>query len=59
LQTGGNFGNGTSNNTFSYVDAAGNTYNRRVNVAYNNIALDEESGSLAGDKTLFRQLSST
>ncbi|ESK96977.1 peptide-n4-(n-acetyl-beta-glucosaminyl)asparagine amidase a [Moniliophthora roreri MCA 2997] len=50
LQTGGNFGNGTSNNTFSYIDAAGNTYNRRVNAAYNNITLDQESGSLAGEK---------
>ncbi|KAL0581740.1 hypothetical protein V5O48_000322 [Marasmius crinis-equi] len=48
LATGGNFGNGTNNNTFSYVDSAGNTYNRRVNAAFNNITLDEESGSLAG-----------
>ncbi|KAL0071407.1 hypothetical protein AAF712_001264 [Marasmius tenuissimus] len=49
LATGGNFGNGTSNNTFSYADTAGNTYNRRVNAAFNNITLDEESGSLAGE----------
>ncbi|KAJ7285831.1 peptide N-acetyl-beta-D-glucosaminyl asparaginase amidase A-domain-containing protein [Mycena rebaudengoi] len=46
----GNTGNGTSNNTFSYVDTAGNTYNRRVNAAFNNITLDEESGSLSGRK---------
>ncbi|KAK7054898.1 hypothetical protein VNI00_003361 [Paramarasmius palmivorus] len=45
--TGGNFGNGTNNNTFSYSDAAGNTYNRRVNAAFNNITLDVEGGSLA------------
>jgi len=43
----GNTGNGTSNNTFSYVDLAGNTYTRRVNAALNNITLDEEGGSLA------------
>ncbi|KAF9264680.1 hypothetical protein L218DRAFT_1024885 [Marasmius fiardii PR-910] len=47
LATGGNFGNGTNNNTFSYVDSAGNTYSRRVNAAFNNITLNQESGSLA------------
>ncbi|THU91154.1 hypothetical protein K435DRAFT_841150 [Dendrothele bispora CBS 962.96] len=47
LASGGNFGNGTNNNTFSYVDSAGNTYKRVVNAAFNNITLDEESGSLA------------
>ncbi|KAF8172815.1 peptide N-acetyl-beta-D-glucosaminyl asparaginase amidase A-domain-containing protein [Mycena galopus ATCC 62051] len=43
----GNMGNGTSNNTFSYTDPAGNTFNRRVDAAFNNITLDEESGSLS------------
>ncbi|KAJ7918128.1 peptide N-acetyl-beta-D-glucosaminyl asparaginase amidase A-domain-containing protein [Mycena leptocephala] len=49
----GNFGNGTSNNThvfipaFSYIDGAGNTFNRRVDAAFNNITLDEQSGSLS------------
>ncbi|KAK7014861.1 peptide-N4-(N-acetyl-beta-glucosaminyl)asparagine amidase A [Favolaschia claudopus] len=43
----GNTGNGTSNNTFSYIDQAGNTFNRRVNAAFNNITLDEVSGSLS------------
>ncbi|KAJ7155962.1 peptide N-acetyl-beta-D-glucosaminyl asparaginase amidase A-domain-containing protein [Mycena crocata] len=43
----GNTGNGTSNNTFSYVDTAGNTFNRRVDAAFNNITFDEQSGSLS------------
>ncbi|KAJ7449814.1 peptide N-acetyl-beta-D-glucosaminyl asparaginase amidase A-domain-containing protein [Mycena latifolia] len=43
----GNTGNGTSNNTFSYVDLAGNTFNRRVDAAFNNITLDVQSGSLS------------
>jgi len=48
----GNTGNGTSNNTFSYIDLAGNTFNRRVDAAFNNITLDEQSGSLSqGPKT--------
>ncbi|KAL0581739.1 hypothetical protein V5O48_000321 [Marasmius crinis-equi] len=37
----------TSNNTFSYVDTEGNTFNRRVNAANNVITLDQQSGSLA------------
>jgi hypothetical protein len=48
LQAGGNTGNGTSENDFSYLDLEGNTYHRRVNAAYNAITLDEESGTLAG-----------
>ncbi|KAK7467152.1 hypothetical protein VKT23_004211 [Stygiomarasmius scandens] len=44
---GTNFGNGTNNNTFEYLDSAGNTYRRLVNAAFNNITLDEESGNLA------------
>ncbi|KAI5900391.1 uncharacterized protein SCHCODRAFT_02607781, partial [Schizophyllum commune H4-8] len=44
----GNYGNASTNNTFSYSDVAGNTYTRRVNVASNQIIFDEEGGSLAG-----------
>lgn len=47
ITTSVHFGNGTNNNTFTYVDSAGNTYNRRVDAAYNNITLDQKSGSLA------------
>ncbi|KAJ7273717.1 peptide N-acetyl-beta-D-glucosaminyl asparaginase amidase A-domain-containing protein [Mycena haematopus] len=47
IASSGNFGNGTSNNTFSYVDQAGNTFNRRVDAAFNVITLDEVSGSLS------------
>ena len=43
----GNFGNGTSNNTFTYVDTAGNTYDREVNAAFDNITSDHQGGSLA------------
>jgi len=49
----GNTGNGTSNNTFSYVDLAGNTYNRQVDAAFNNITLDVVSGSLSGTQKPF------
>jgi hypothetical protein len=47
ISSGGNTGNGTSNNTFSYVDLAGNTYDRKVSVALNNITSDHQSGTLA------------
>ncbi|THH31145.1 hypothetical protein EUX98_g3054 [Antrodiella citrinella] len=43
----GNFGNGTSTNTFSYVDTAGNTYARQVSAVDDNITADKQSGSLA------------
>ncbi|KAJ3987341.1 peptide N-acetyl-beta-D-glucosaminyl asparaginase amidase A-domain-containing protein [Lentinula detonsa] len=43
----GNTGNGTSNNTCSYVDTAGNTFSRTVRAALNNITFDAISGSLA------------
>ncbi|KAI0082802.1 hypothetical protein K474DRAFT_29725 [Panus rudis PR-1116 ss-1] len=43
----GNSGNGTSNNTFSYVDLAGNTYDREVNSINTNIVFDHQGGSLA------------
>ncbi|KAL6305342.1 peptide N-acetyl-beta-D-glucosaminyl asparaginase amidase A-domain-containing protein [Sparassis latifolia] len=42
----GNYGNGTSNNTFSYLDTRGNTYDREVNAAYDNITYDHQGGSL-------------
>ncbi|KAF5365715.1 hypothetical protein D9758_003342 [Tetrapyrgos nigripes] len=44
-----NFGNGTNNNSFSYIDSAGNTYKRIVNAAFNNITFDEVSGTLANE----------
>ncbi|KAF7355809.1 Peptide-N4-(N-acetyl-beta-glucosaminyl)asparagine amidase A [Mycena venus] len=40
-------GNGTNNNTFSYINGAGNTFNRRVDATFNNITWDEQSGSLS------------
>jgi hypothetical protein len=43
----GNFGTGTSNNTFTYTDTAQNTYDREVNAVMNNIVFDYEGGSLA------------
>ncbi|KAH0583869.1 hypothetical protein H2248_009465 [Termitomyces sp. 'cryptogamus'] len=47
ISPSGNTGNGTNNNTFAYSDSAGNTYQRKVNAALNNITLDEQSGTLA------------
>ena len=47
IATTGNAGNGTSNNTFTYIDTEGNTYYRDVDAAYNMIIYDEQSGSLA------------
>ncbi|KAG5642949.1 hypothetical protein DXG03_001830, partial [Asterophora parasitica] len=46
IKAGGNFGNGTNNNTFAYADLAGNTYIRKVNAALNVITLNVESGTL-------------
>ncbi|KAJ7172470.1 peptide N-acetyl-beta-D-glucosaminyl asparaginase amidase A-domain-containing protein [Mycena filopes] len=43
----GNTGNGTNNNTFSYVDTENNSFFRQVNAAFNNITLDKQSGSLS------------
>ncbi|KAJ3981920.1 hypothetical protein F5890DRAFT_1556356 [Lentinula detonsa] len=52
----GNTGNGTSNNTFSYVDTVGNTFSRTVRAALNNITFDAISGSLANtQETLVSQ----
>ncbi|KAI0054076.1 hypothetical protein FA95DRAFT_1579129 [Auriscalpium vulgare] len=39
--------NGTSNNTFSYFDTAGNTYTRTVNASLNVITFDHQGGNLA------------
>ncbi|KAJ3558288.1 hypothetical protein NP233_g11538 [Leucocoprinus birnbaumii] len=47
LMTGGNTGNGTSSNVFSYKDDAGNTYSRQVDAQFNVITLDRQSGNLA------------
>ncbi|KAF8844962.1 hypothetical protein BDN67DRAFT_1050060 [Paxillus ammoniavirescens] len=47
ISAAGNTGNGTSNNTFSYIDTKGNTYYRDVDAAYNVITQDQQSGSLA------------
>ncbi|KAJ3541851.1 hypothetical protein NM688_g6034 [Phlebia brevispora] len=43
----GNFGNGTSNNSLSYVDTAGNTYTRQVDSINTNITSDRQGGSLS------------
>jgi len=45
--TGNSGSNGTSNNTFSYVDTAGHTYTRQVNASSNVITFDHQGGSLA------------
>ncbi|EMD38315.1 hypothetical protein CERSUDRAFT_48628 [Gelatoporia subvermispora B] len=47
LAPSGNFGNGTSNNTFSYFDRVGNTYTREVGAVLDNIIYDHQSGTLA------------
>ncbi|ESK96972.1 peptide-n4-(n-acetyl-beta-glucosaminyl)asparagine amidase a [Moniliophthora roreri MCA 2997] len=59
MRKGGNTGNGTNNNIFSYKDASGNTYNRRINAAFNNITLDEESSSLSGSGSAKEHYSSS
>lgn len=46
LPNGTNTGQGSNNNTFSYVDLAENTYTRKVNASSNVILLDEQGGSL-------------
>ncbi|CDO72908.1 hypothetical protein BN946_scf185002.g93 [Trametes cinnabarina] len=43
----GNTGNGTNSNTFSYIDLAGNTYDREVTAVDNNITSDHQGGTLA------------
>lgn len=48
LASTGNFGNGSSTNTFSYVDARSNTYARSVSAVNTSITSDHQSGTLAG-----------
>ncbi|KAI0928911.1 hypothetical protein AcW2_004771 [Taiwanofungus camphoratus] len=48
----GNYGNGTSNNTFSYVDLQGNSYDREVNASLDVITYDHQSGTLASGSPL-------
>ncbi|KAI0780713.1 peptide N-acetyl-beta-D-glucosaminyl asparaginase amidase A-domain-containing protein [Trametes elegans] len=43
----GNTGNGTNSNTFTYVDTAGNTFDREVTAVNNNITADHQGGTLA------------
>ncbi|EGN92433.1 hypothetical protein SERLA73DRAFT_172869 [Serpula lacrymans var. lacrymans S7.3] len=43
----GNYGNGTSNNTFVYADTQDNTFTWNVDAAYDVITLNQQSGSLA------------
>ncbi|KAA1471171.1 hypothetical protein DENSPDRAFT_96775 [Dentipellis sp. KUC8613] len=45
--TGNSGTNGTSNNTLTYVDLKGNTFDREVNAFLNNITFDHQGGSLA------------
>lgn len=47
----GNSGNGTNSNTFFYMDANGNTYDREVTVVNNNITADHQGGNLAPTST--------
>lgn len=47
----GNTGNGTSNNTLTYVDLQGHTFNRQVNSVNTAIVFDQQSGSLARAKS--------
>ncbi|KAH8106837.1 peptide N-acetyl-beta-D-glucosaminyl asparaginase amidase A-domain-containing protein [Cristinia sonorae] len=47
ISPNGNFGNGTSQNTFTYIDTKGNTFNRQVSSINTNITSDKQSGSLA------------
>ncbi|KAK7693712.1 hypothetical protein QCA50_003284 [Cerrena zonata] len=49
----GNTGNGTSQNMFSYVDVAGNTYDREISSVNTNITSDHQGGTLA-PKTVAR-----
>ncbi|TFY80830.1 hypothetical protein EWM64_g3177 [Hericium alpestre] len=45
--TGNSGTNGRSNNTLTYIDLAGNTYDREVTAFLNNITFDHQGGSLA------------
>jgi hypothetical protein len=43
----GNFGNGTSNNTLSYTDLQGHTYDREVDSVNDTVVSDHQGGNLA------------
>jgi len=49
LPNGSHTGAGNNSNTFSYSDAAGNTFNRNVTSIMNDIIQDDISGTLAND----------
>lgn len=46
IASSGNSGNGTSNNTFTYTDDEGNTYDREVSAVDNVITADHQGGNL-------------
>ena len=52
ISPSGNFGNGTSQNTFSYADSQGNTYRRQVSSINTNITFDHQGGTLAPKQAL-------
>ncbi|KAF7789510.1 hypothetical protein EIP86_000456 [Pleurotus ostreatoroseus] len=43
----GNFGNGTSNDTFSYVDTKGNSFTREISSINSAVVSDKQGGTLA------------
>ncbi|EJD06059.1 uncharacterized protein FOMMEDRAFT_145373 [Fomitiporia mediterranea MF3/22] len=47
IASSGNTGNGTSNNTLTYADTEGNTFDREVDAVNNVIVSDHQGGSLA------------
>lgn len=51
LDPTGNFGNGTSDNRFSYSDMSGNTYTREVGSVNSTITYSKEGGSLVSPHT--------
>jgi len=52
LPNGSSTGQGSNNNTFSYVDLGGNTFTRKVNTSSNVILLDQQGGNLSPVQTL-------
>ncbi|KAH9911065.1 peptide N-acetyl-beta-D-glucosaminyl asparaginase amidase A-domain-containing protein [Fomitopsis serialis] len=57
VSSNGNYGNGTNNNTFNYVDSDGDTYWRNVGAADNNVTYDSIGGSLSGSSPFMLPLS--
>jgi hypothetical protein len=49
LPDGSHTSSGNNSNRFSYIDAAGNSFNRNVTAVLNNIVQDDISGSLANN----------